>query len=90
MITPSDTPSSPENYAGVPVQEMNIQAPAPDVSGALSQANADAGAGVLYPQSTRQSETRQLLESPAGFASDGFDIDAGSAFGWPNNVEPGG
>ena len=46
------------------------------------------GSGVLYPQGPRQAQTQQLLESPQGFASGGYDIDAGSAFGWPNDVEP--
>jgi hypothetical protein len=90
MITPSDSASSPEHFAAVAVQPVNIQAPVPDVTGAFDAANADAGAGVLYPQSERQREARQLLESPQGFGLGGFDIDAGSAYGWPNNVEPGG
>ena len=89
-MTPSDSPSSPSGYAGVAVTGQDIQAPVPDVTGAFDAANADAGAGVLYPQSERQRETRQLLESPPGFALGGFDIDAGSAYGWPNSIEPGG
>ncbi len=95
MITPSDSPSSPAGYAGVTphgqgAAPYDIQAPQADLSGTFDAANALAGAGVLYPQSERQQETRQLLESPPGFAVGGFDIDAGSAYGWPNNVEPGG
>jgi len=92
MITPSDTPSSPSDYAGVAVQGMDIQAGNDEaaITSQFDAANADAGAGVLYPQSERQQETRELLESAQGFAVGGFDIDAGSAFGWPNNIEPGG
>jgi hypothetical protein len=90
MITPSDSASAPAEYNAVPVQDMNIQAPQDDLSGVFNAANAVAGAGVLYPQGPRQAQTETLLSSPQGFATEGYDIDAGSAPGWPNNVEPGG
>jgi hypothetical protein len=92
MITPSDSASAPEHYAGVAVQPANIQAGNDEaaVSAAMAAANADAGAGVLYPRSERQAEAKALMESVQGFGVAGFDVDAGSAFGWPNNVEPGG
>jgi hypothetical protein len=90
MITPSDSPSSPSDYAGVAVSGFDIQAPPPDVTGAFNEANATAGQGVLYPRSERQDQAKALLESVQGFAVDGYDVDAGSAFGWPGNVEPGG
>lgn len=95
MITPSDSPSSPSNFAEVTPHgrgpaPYDIQASPEDVSGAFNAANADAGAGVLYPQSQRQRETAALIQSPQGFALDGYDIDAGSSAGWPNNIEPGG
>jgi len=88
MITPSDSPSAPEQYSGVAVQPFDIQAPSPAdaVSAAFGQSVADAGAGVLYPQSERQAQARQLMESPQGYGEQ--DIDAGTSFGWPANVEP--
>jgi hypothetical protein len=90
MITPSDSASAPAEYNAVPVQDMNIQAPQDDLSGVFNAANAVAGAGVLYTQGPRQAQTEALLSSPQGFATEGYDIDAGSAAGWPTNVEPGG
>jgi len=94
-ITPQDTPSSPENFAqvmphGQGPAPYDIQAPLSvgEITAAFDQANADGGSGVLYPQGARQAETQTLLESPAGFASDGYDIDAGTTAGWPNDVEP--
>lgn len=90
MITPSDSPSAPAEYDAVPVQDLNIQAPQGDLSGVFDAANAVAGAGVLYPSGPRQAQTEVLLSSPPGFATEGYDIDAGSASGWPTNVEPSG
>jgi len=93
MITPSDSPSSPADYAAVPVQQMDIQAPQADLSGVFGAANAVAGAGVLYGQGPRQAATEQLIQSPQGFGE--FDITAGyhagpGQDGWPGNTEPGG
>lgn len=88
-MTPSDAPSSPGDYAAVPVQPMDIQAPMTDVTPVFDAANAAAGAGVLYGQSARQAETQQVMESKAGFGVDGFAVDGGSSAGWPNNVAPG-
>jgi hypothetical protein len=90
MITPSDSPSSPSDYAGVAVSGFDIQAPLPDVTGVFNEANMAGGQGVLYPRSERQDQTKALMESVQGFGLDGYDVDAGSAFGWPTNVEPGG
>lgn len=90
MITPSDSASAPSQYDAVPVQDMNIQAPQADLSGAFNAANAVAGAGVLYPVGPRQAQTETLLSSPQGFAIEGYDIDAGSTSGWPSNIEPSG
>ena len=91
MITPADSPSSPSDFAGIAVQPMNIQAgnDTAAVQAALTAANDDAGAGVLYPRSERQRQTETLITSPPGFATGGYDIDAGTTCGWPNNVEPG-
>jgi hypothetical protein len=90
MITPSDSPSSPSNYAGVAVQGMNIQAPSPEaeVTAAFSTANDLGGAGVLYPMSERIGQAKTLLESPQGFGSGGFDVDGGWHGSWPSDVEP--
>lgn len=92
MITPSDSPSSPEHYAGVQVQGADIQAGQPDLAGVFDAANAVAGAGVLYSQGPRQAQTEALLNSPQGFGE--FDITAGYNGGggedWPGNAEPGG
>ena len=90
QITPAASPSSPSNYAGVAVQGMNIQAPLPEgeITSAFNTANALGGAGVLYPMSDRIQQAKTLLESPQGFASDGFDIDGGWHGDWPSDVEP--
>jgi hypothetical protein len=97
MITPSDSPSSPADYAGVAPHgrgpaPYDIQAGSDEaaVTAAFNAANADAGAGILYPRSERQRETEALITSDPGFATGGYDIDAGTNCGWPNNVEPGG
>ena len=101
MITPSDSPSSPSDYAGVTphgqgTAPYDVQAGQDDLSGLVAAAGALAGAGVVYPQGPRQSMTETLLQSPQGFAVDGYDIDAGfhggqgGDAGWPANVEPGG
>jgi len=94
-ITPQDTPSSPENFAQVTPHGQgpapyDIQAPLSDgeIGAAFAEANAVGGAGALYPQGPRQAQTEAMIQSPQGFASGGYDIDAGSAFGWPNDVEP--
>ena len=73
----------------------NIQAAQQDLTGAYDGAGALTGAGIVYPAGPRQSETAALMQSPAGFAVDGYDIDAGyhagpSQDGWPSNIEPAG
>lgn len=97
MITPSDSPSSPEHFAEVTPHgrgpaPYDIQAALPqaEVTAAFDRAVAEGGAGVLYPVSPRIAQARQLLESPQGFGLGGFDVDAGASEGWPNNIEPGG
>jgi hypothetical protein len=89
-ITEPDTPSSPSNFAQVATSQTNIQAPLADgeIGAAFDQANADGGNGVLYPMSERIMQAKTLLQSPQGFGSDGFDVDAGATAGWPNDVEP--
>jgi hypothetical protein len=95
MITPSDSPSSPSDFAGVTPHGQgpapyDIQAPQSDLSGAFDEANRLNGQGVLYPQSERQAQAEALMQSPAGFAVGGYDIDAGWHGDWPGNIEPGG
>ncbi len=92
-VTPHDTPSSPAGYASVfphgqGPAPYDIQAPQADVTGEFNAANAVSGAGPLYAAGPRQSQTAALLQSPQGFAVSGYDIDAGSADRWPNNIEP--
>jgi hypothetical protein len=90
MITPSDSASSPADYASVAVQPVNIQAPQADLSGEFGAANAAAGSGVLYPQSERQAETGRLLASPQGYGA--FSILGGYSGGggedWPSDASP--
>jgi len=89
-ITEPDTPSSPENFAMVTPHgrgpaAYDIQAPMPD--GEIG-ASFDAANAVASPGGPRQSQTAGLLQSPQGFASGGYDIDAGTTAGWPADVEP--
>ena len=87
-MTPSDTPSSPSNYAGVATQGMDIQAPLElgAVQSAFDATNREMGAGVLYPKSERQAATERLITSPPGYSD--FDILGGSHPGWPADVTP--
>ena len=93
MITPSDSPSSPENYAqvmpgGRGPAPYDIQAPqmGGEIASAFDAANADSGAGVLYSQSPRQAATEQLIMSPPGYTD--FDILGGTTAGWPADLSP--
>ena len=95
MITPADSPSSPSGYASVTPAgrgpaAYNIQAPMMDgeISAAFDATNREMGAGFLYPQGPRQAQAAVMLDSPAGFGSAGYDIDAGTTAGWPADVEP--
>ena len=94
-ITPSDSPSNPAAFDMVTPHgrgpaAYDIQAPLSDgeIGGAFDAANAVAGAGVLYAQGPRQSQTETLIQSPQGFATGGYDINAGTTAGWPADVEP--
>lgn len=95
MITPSDSPSSPENYAGVSpsgqgTAPYDIQAGQDDLAGTLAAACALSGAGVLYSQGPRQAQTEALLSSPPGYGE--FNITAGYSGGggedWAGDVSP--
>lgn len=87
-ITPSDSPSSPSNYAGVPQSGFDIQAPMDEgaIQAAFDATNREMGAGVLYPQGPRQSETERLLQSPPGYGD--FNILSGTTADWPADVTP--
>lgn len=95
MITPPDSASSPGNYAQVPVQPMDIQAPmsTDEITASFDAANAVEGTGVIYPAGPRQMEARQLMDSPQGYGSAGFNIDAGyhgdGGESWPADMKPG-
>lgn len=80
MITPSDSPSAPAQYNAVPTTQQDIQAPQADLSAAVAASMSTALA--------RQPQTEALLSSAAGFASDGYDIDAGYAGTWGTDKEP--
>ena len=94
-ITEPDSPSNPGAYAMVTPHgrgpaAYDIQAPMADgeISAAFDATNREMGAGVLYSQGPRQSQTETLIQSPQGFGSNGYDIDAGTTAGWPADVEP--
>jgi hypothetical protein len=85
MITPADGPSAPSQYAAMPVQSADIQAPQADLS-------ADAAAAVSETMA-RQPAAERLLTSPQGYGE--FSLTAGFSGGdgpdgWPASVEPGG
>ena len=99
QITPAAAPSSPSGFASVTPHgrgpaAYDIQAPLADgeITAAFNEANSLGGAGVLYPMSERIGQAKELLESPQGFGSGGFDVDGGWHGGgggsWPNDVEP--
>jgi hypothetical protein len=95
MITPADSPSAPEQYSQVAVQQQNIQAPlsGDEITAACDGATAEGGSGVLYPMGERIAQAKEMLESPQGFGSGGFDITGGfhggdGPDGWPANPEP--
>jgi hypothetical protein len=99
MITPADSPSSPEGYAGVsphgrgtaPYDIQDSHDVPAAVQAAFDGANAVAGAGVLYGMGPRQRETEALLSSPQGYQD--FDITSGFSGShgetWPGDPTPG-
>ena len=82
MMTPSDTPGAPQEYAAVQESGFDIQAPQGDLSALTAGAQSEAMA--------RQPETERLLSSPQGYGA--FSITAGSSGGagedWPADVSP--
>ena len=97
MITPSDSPSSPEGYAEVTPHGQgpapyDIQAPLMDgeITAAVNAAGAVAGAGVVYPAGPRQRETEMLVSSPPGFGDFGITAGFAGSHGetWPGDPMP--
>jgi hypothetical protein len=99
-VTPRDTPSSPSNYAavyphGIGPAPYNIQADPGDLTGVFSAAgNLSAGQeNDIYGVGPRQDAAKAMLQSPAGYGSDGIDIQigwhAGGGDGWSSDIEPG-
>ena len=80
MITPADSPAAPAQYNAVPVQSLDIQAPQADLSAAVSAS--------MSVAMSRQPQTEALLQSAAGFASEGYDIDGGYGGTWGTDMEP--
>jgi hypothetical protein len=104
VVTPADTPSDPSGYASVTPHGQgpapySITAPLDDLAGAANAAGAIAGAGIVYPQGSRQAATAALLDSVQGFSAgggtSGYDITPGYSGssddpgdGWPNDPQP--
>ena len=72
-VTPADSPSSPEGWAsvspsGIGPAPYDIAAPQEiaQITGAVAAAGALTGAGIVYPVSPRQAETRAFMDSPQG------------------------
>lgn len=92
-MTPSDSPSAPQQYEAVTPHgrgpaPYDILAPQEDLTAAVNAAGALTGAGIVYPVSARQSEALTMLQSPQGFGSDGYDINTGYHGTWQADVEP--
>jgi hypothetical protein len=88
VITPSDSPSSPSDFAGVAVSGFDIQAPQElaGITAAADAAGAVAGAGVVYPRGPRQAEAQAVIQSAPGYGD--FDILSGTTAGWPADLTP--
>lgn len=86
---PAPTPEARKAYPKTPVQSFVTEPlPQAEVQAAFDASLAEGAAGILHPMSPRIEEAKTLLESPAGFGLDGFDISSGAAAGWPTDVEP--
>jgi hypothetical protein len=84
MITPADSPSSPGNYAAVPVQPLDIQAPTDDLA-----AVTEAAVSLAAPGGPRQAQSETLLSG-----ADGPSVTAGYSGGggedWTADPRPAG
>jgi hypothetical protein len=84
MTVPSIPPPTPEgrmSYPQTPVAPSG-SAPLEDLSAACADAEA-AGNG-------RLAAAAPILEGPAGFGIGGYNVEEGSAHGWPTDMEPDG
>jgi len=103
-ITPADSPGDAAGYAMVtphgqgtaPYDIQALDGLEESITAAADGAGMVSGAGIVYPQGTRQRETEVLLDSPFGFSSggglSGYDITAGWSGepdeSWDNNPQP--
>ena len=88
-ITPADSPGDAAGYAMVtphgpgtaPYDIQALDGLEESITAAADGAGMVSGAGIVYPQGTRQRETEVLLDSPFGFSSggglSGYDIPSG-------------
>jgi hypothetical protein len=82
MTVPDIPPPTAEArlaFPQVPVQPF-VTEPLPDLAAACAQAQAQGEA--------RLEAARPILDSAAGYGADGFNIEEGSAHGWPADMEP--
>jgi hypothetical protein len=83
MTIPGIPPATPEgrrSYPRTPVSSFAMEAELPDLGAACAAAEA-AGNG-------RLADARPILEGPQGFGMDGYNVESGSAYGWPTDMEP--
>ena len=101
-VTPADGPGDQAGYSmvspdGRGTAPYDIAAPLDEaaITAACDAAGAVSGAGIVYPQGTRQQATETLLNSAAGFSAgtglSGYDIPQGFSGepdeSWANNVQ---
>jgi hypothetical protein len=82
VTVPSIPPATPEArmaFPRVPVQSFD-EAPLEDLGAAVAAAVAEGNA--------RLAAAGPILNSAAGYGADGFNIEEGSAHGWPTDMEP--
>jgi hypothetical protein len=83
MSVPDIPPATPEgrmSFPRTPVVSFPGDAPLDDLAAACAAAEA---AGTA-----RLAAAGPIVNSPAGYGSDGFNIEEGSAYGWPTDMEP--
>lgn len=83
MSMPEIPPATPEgrlSFPREPASSFAMEAPLADLSAACAEAEAAGNA--------RLADARPILEGPQGFGLDGYDVQSGSAHGWPAGMEP--